>query len=188
MAKQPGSSNTHFCKPTDIAVASDGSFFVSDGYCNSRILKFSPQGQLLYQWGAFGRGPGQFRIPHSLKLDERTMRLYVADRENGRVEIFDPNDGSFKEAWSSTVRRAFALDFPTPTQGSEDYLFIVDGPSLGGRPKPVKVYVLDMNLHGNVVEQFGNLEQPHDLVVTHQGREVFVAEITLDTVIKYVKV
>jgi len=188
VAREPGSSNRHFCKPTDIAVASDGTFYVADGYCNGRILKFSPEGRLLQTWGSVGGGPGQFYIPHSLKLDERRGRLYVADRENGRVEIFDANHGTFLESWTSVVRRAFALDFPVPTGGSEDYLFVVDGPNLHGSPKPVYVHVLDMNNHGNKVEHFGNLKQPHDIVVTNKGKEVYVAEITLDTVIKYVKV
>ncbi len=66
-----GSYATHFNPPTEVAVAADGSFFVSDGYRNTRVMKFSPTGQLLFQWGTKGNGPGQFDLPHSVTLNDR---------------------------------------------------------------------------------------------------------------------
>ncbi|KAK6014706.1 NHL repeat protein [Ostertagia ostertagi] len=78
----PGSDGHHFCKPTDIAVAKNGYFFVADGYCNSRVLKFDPSGKLVDSFGAAGDevGPSEFAIPHSLALIEDMNLICVADR------------------------------------------------------------------------------------------------------------
>ena len=75
----PGSDEKHFCKPTDVAVSSSGIFFVSDGYCHKRIMKFDPNGRLLKVY------TGSFNIVHSLTLQEEKDALCVADRENSRV-------------------------------------------------------------------------------------------------------
>ncbi len=74
-----GSDSSHFNRPTKVAVAQDGSFFVSDGYRNTRVVKFSSAGTFLFQWGTAGNGPGQFSLPHSVSLDP-SGRLYVSDR------------------------------------------------------------------------------------------------------------
>ncbi|XP_050687178.1 peptidyl-alpha-hydroxyglycine alpha-amidating lyase 2-like isoform X4 [Eriocheir sinensis] len=83
----PGSDNTHFCKPTSVAVASSGDFFVADGYCNARVLRFAPDGVLKDKFGHPGRdgSPSSLYVPHGLALDESLDSLCVADRENRRV-------------------------------------------------------------------------------------------------------
>jgi peptidylamidoglycolate lyase len=83
-----GDDSSHFNQPTDVAVASDGSFYVSDGYGNSRILKFAANGKYLFQWGKKGNKEGEFDIPHGLSLDS-TGNVWVADRENKRIQQFD---------------------------------------------------------------------------------------------------
>ena len=80
-AKVLGNNKTHFNRPTDVAVANDGSFYVSDGYGNSRIVKFSSKGKYLYEWGKKGDKEGEFNIPHAIDLDSNG-NIYVADREN----------------------------------------------------------------------------------------------------------
>uniref|UniRef100_A0A914YWB6 peptidylamidoglycolate lyase n=1 Tax=Panagrolaimus superbus TaxID=310955 RepID=A0A914YWB6_9BILA len=95
----PGSDSQHFCKPAGVAVSKkDGSVFVADGYCNNRILHFSKSGKLIAEFGhastAAGRevsrlSLGAFQLPHDISLDEENERIYVADRENARVQIFD---------------------------------------------------------------------------------------------------
>ncbi|XP_041361694.1 peptidyl-glycine alpha-amidating monooxygenase A-like [Gigantopelta aegis] len=90
----PGSDDTHFCKPTDVAVISNGDFFVSDGYCNSRIIKFAPDGTILKQWGTkTGRlhtlTDSELNTPHSLALVEERDMICVADRENLRVQCYN---------------------------------------------------------------------------------------------------
>lgn len=96
-ARIPGTDSTHFNLPTDIAVADDGSFYVSDGYGNSRVLKFSPNGKYLFTWGSMGNKPGQFNLPHAIDLDVKG-NVYVADRENSRIQEFDSN-GEFINQW-----------------------------------------------------------------------------------------
>ena len=95
-----GMSADTFYLPTDVAVAPNGDIVVSDGYGNARIVRFSPQGKYLSQFGARGNGPGQFQLPHNLVIDA-TGRIYVADRENQRVEVFDAN-GKFLTEWDHT--------------------------------------------------------------------------------------
>jgi NHL repeat len=82
---------------TNVAVAPSGEMFVSDGYGNARVHRFSPDGELLASWGEPGSGPGQFNLPHSIAVD-RGGRVFVADRENSRIQIFT-SDGDFLESW-----------------------------------------------------------------------------------------
>lgn len=91
-----------FSRPTDAAVASTGEFYVSDGYGNSRVHKYSADGELLLSWGEPGNGPGQFAISHSVRLDAQD-RVWICDRENNRVQIFDSN-GNFLCAWDGLLR------------------------------------------------------------------------------------
>lgn len=95
---QPADCRNNFCSTTDIAFARDGHLFISDGYRNARILEYSADGKKLNEWGAAGTGPGQFRLPHSIQIDERNI-IYVADRENGRIQRFD-RGGKFLGEWS----------------------------------------------------------------------------------------
>jgi len=77
-----------FCGATDIAFAKSGHLFISDGYCNSRVIEYTPDGKKLKEWGEKGTGPGQFMNVHAISIAEDGT-LYVADRENGRVQWFD---------------------------------------------------------------------------------------------------
>ncbi|KAL3084630.1 hypothetical protein niasHT_034669 [Heterodera trifolii] len=92
----PGSDHSHFCKPAGVAVhSSDGTVFVADGYCNNRVVKLSADGKFVAQFGhsvtryAAQLRLGEFSLPHDISLDERRRRVFVADRENGRVQTFD---------------------------------------------------------------------------------------------------
>jgi len=87
-----------FNMPTGVAFASNGEFYVSDGYGNRRVHRFAPDGTLLRSWGEAGSGPGQFAIVHFIAIDDRD-RVYVADRENNRIQIFDPA-GEFLAEWT----------------------------------------------------------------------------------------
>jgi DNA-binding beta-propeller fold protein YncE len=87
-----------FNRPTDIAFAKNGDFYVSDGYGNSRVVKFSRDGKYLFAWGKRGTGPGEFNTPHSVAVDSKD-RVYVSDRENNRIQIFDAR-GKFLRQWT----------------------------------------------------------------------------------------
>lgn len=89
--------------PTDIAWLPDGTFFVSDGYGNSRVAKFDKNGKFLMTWREKGKRPGQFNLPHAIETD-RNRRVYVADRSNERIQIFDEN-GKYLDEWPN-IRHA----------------------------------------------------------------------------------
>jgi peptidylamidoglycolate lyase len=95
----PGNDRRHFNRPTDVAVAPDRSFYVSDGYENNRVLKFAADGTFLLEWGSKGTGPGQFDLPHGIAVDA-SGRVFVVDRENARVQVFD-RDGKYLAQWNT---------------------------------------------------------------------------------------
>lgn len=119
-AGQPGNDSTHFNQPNDVIVGPDGSIYVSDGHNaqgmisnqdmaegrangeTSRIMKFAPDGTFIKQWGEIGVRHGEFRTPHAMEFDNQG-RLWVADRGNHRIEIFD-QDGNYLESRYSFSR------------------------------------------------------------------------------------
>ena len=90
-----------FNLPTDIAFAPDGSMFMTDGYGNARVHKFSPDAKYQFSWGEPGTAPGQFNLPHGVWIDRRG-RVLVADRENDRVQVFDQK-GKLLSIWSTEL-------------------------------------------------------------------------------------
>ncbi|EDP64546.1 peptidylglycine alpha-amidating monooxygenase, putative [alpha proteobacterium BAL199] len=86
-----------FNSPTDVTVAPDGEIYVSDGYGNTRVHRFSASGEHLGSWGALGTRPGAFITPHAITIDHED-RVLVADRENNRVQVFD-RDGRVLAVW-----------------------------------------------------------------------------------------
>jgi DNA-binding beta-propeller fold protein YncE len=98
-----------FNRPTALAVAPDGTLYVTDGYGNCRVHHFTADGELIHSWGEPGIGPGEFHVPHSL-IVLPDGRVVVADRENDRIQVFDA-DGAFIEIWDAVQRPTdFALD------------------------------------------------------------------------------
>ena len=104
---------THFNQPTDIAIRDDGSFYVSDGYINSRVALFDRNGKWIREWGKKGAGHGEFSNPHGLSFVTGNTDVMVADRENSRLQLFD-RDGAFKREWKGvpdapTTGRVFSV-------------------------------------------------------------------------------
>jgi DNA-binding beta-propeller fold protein YncE len=102
-----GAGHDTFHEPNAVLIAPDGDIFVSDGHDfgaahNARVVKLDPSGKFILQWGGHGSGPGQFEMPHALAMDGQG-RLFVADRGNNRVQIFDQN-GKFIASWSQFSR------------------------------------------------------------------------------------
>jgi peptidylamidoglycolate lyase len=171
-----GDDGAHFNMPTDVAVASDGTFYVSDGYGNGRVLKYSPAGELLATWGRLGSAPGELFVPHGIALDP-DGNVHVADRGNARVQSFSP-DGELLGVWKSDeLGRPWAITF------SDDGLaFVVDG---GDQPPagPDRAHVLVVDRDGSVIASFasfgnqdGQLVRPHDIAVAADG-SVYVVEV-----------
>ena len=98
----PKHSGRPFNRCTHVAVAADGALYITDGYGNARVHKFSPEGTLLFSWGEPGTDPGQFNLPHAIGVD-RDGYLYVADRENHRIQVFDAK-GRFETQWNNLFR------------------------------------------------------------------------------------
>jgi peptidylamidoglycolate lyase len=98
---EAGCDETHFNKPTDMTILANGDVFVSDGYGNRRIVHLDSKGKFIKAWGEEGTGPGQFALPHSIAADSRG-RIYVADRDNARVQIFN-TDGKLLDMWDELM-------------------------------------------------------------------------------------
>jgi DNA-binding beta-propeller fold protein YncE len=96
-----------FRQPTDVAWDSKGNTYITDGYINSRVAKYDANGDWVKSWGERGTGPGQFRLPHAIAVDNQD-RIYVGDRSNRRIQVFDA-DGKFL--------RMFTIDVP-PAPGT----------------------------------------------------------------------
>ena len=129
---------TPFNLPTDLAVGPDGELFVSDGYGNARIHKYSPDGELIKSWGTPGDGPGEFDLPHCVRVDPRN-RLMVADRSNNRIQFFTL-DGEYIDEWG---------DFRQP-----DTIFIDDEETVYVAELDQRVTIL--TLDGEIIAQWGS--------------------------------
>ena len=114
-----GDDDKHFARPTDIAWLPDGTFFISDGYVNTRVVKFDKNGKYMMTWGTRGKGPGQFNLPHAIDIDSR-RRVYVADRSNSRIQIFDEN-GRYLDEWNN-IRSPYHIMIT-----ADDHLWVADG-------------------------------------------------------------
>ena len=90
--KVAGNDRTHLGGPTDIAFLPSGDFFVTDGYKNGRVVRFSKDGQYVSEFGKRGSGPGEFNTVHAIAIDAQG-RLFVADRENRRIQVFNQSGG-----------------------------------------------------------------------------------------------
>ncbi|CAH1711919.1 unnamed protein product [Chironomus riparius] len=180
---KPSMTSKTFCKPTSVVQLENGDFFVADGYCNARIIKFNFKGEKILEWGRnsfsgeISNGPeppNNFAIPHALTLVPSKELLCVADRENGRIQCFYWSDGKFYSQYHSKIvgDRVFSVDY------ANDSLFVVNGPE-DVRNRDVAGYIFDMN-SGEVSGKFGTFLDPHDIAVTPDGREIYVGDLSPD--------
>jgi peptidylamidoglycolate lyase len=182
----PGSDATHFNLPTDVAVLADGSFYVSDGYKNTRVMKFTASGRFEFEWGTKGKGPGEFHLPHGVAVDARG-RVIVCDRENERLQVFDAK-GAFLHEWKGPqLGKPYGID-----TGPDGHLFVIDGgsPSL---QRELRGKAVELDSTGQVLDTFGSygkaagqFQLGHDIAVGPDGA-VYVAEGTGARVQKFVR-
>ena len=169
-----------FNRPTHAAVSPNtGNIYVSDGYGNSRVHKFTPDGRLLLSWGEPGIDAGQFIRPHNLAVDDED-RVYVADRECHRVQVFD-GDGNFITMWNNIHRP----DGMTLAPDGNIYIGelngmggVDDAPGLGHR---VSILSREGELLGRIGdaeegEEAGKFVAPHGIAVDSHG-DIYVGEV-----------
>ncbi len=184
-AKIPGNDSLHFNRPTDVAVASDGSFYVADGYRNSRVIKFSSSGKYLFEWGKKGNKPGEFNIPHAIDLDAKG-NVYVADRQNNRIQEFDARGKFLKEWKEKSFANLYSLTIDKRNQHllAVDYLIIMDTIIKGSN-------IMEFDSTGNLLSKFGRsgfydgpLCRYHDIAVDNEGN-IYVGDILGNRVQKF---
>ena len=162
---KPGSGRDQFNKPTDVAFGPNGEVFVTDGYGNSRVVKFDHDGKFVSTWGTRGAQPGEFHLPHSIVVDSM-QRVLVGDRENDRIQVFDLN-GRQLDIWNGFAPYGIAIDWA-------QRVFVADGRAnqilrLDGRGQ----VVLRLGTKGHAAGQF---ELPHMLAIDRDG-SLYVAEV-----------
>ena len=172
-----------FNRVTNLALASDGAMFIADGYGNARVHKFSPTGEYLFSWGQPGTGPGEFRLPHAIALDEDD-RVYVADRENSRVQLFKP-DGEYIDEWTHVTRPDdLFIDRAGIMHVAELGEIAGQSPDTEILPHTPHASVCLMDLDGELITRFGgkdpvlpgNFFAPHGIWADSYG-DLYVAEV-----------
>jgi peptidylamidoglycolate lyase len=179
-----GEDGQHFNRPSDVAIAHDGSIFVSDGYGNNRVAKFTAAGRFLTTWGSKGARPGEFNLPHAIAIDDRD-RVFVNDRGNSRIECFD-REGRFLFEWKGPP-------FVNPQDvkvGPSGRTYVVQS---GDEPPPDEAGVLVLSSDGSVVERvgrFGNYDgqfvDPHWIAIG-PDEEIYVADFEGKRVQKFIR-
>ena len=169
---------THFNEPTDVAVTPNGTVYVADGHKNQRVVKFSKDGKFLLEWGGKGEAPGEFAEPHGLGLDAEG-RVYVADRQASRIQVFDEN-GKFLHQWKSEdLGRPWGLEI-----GPDGFLYVADGGDFKEKP-PERNRALKLDLRGNILAKWGSFGKydgqfywAHDVAVSKTGA-VYVSDVNV---------
>jgi DNA-binding beta-propeller fold protein YncE len=158
-----------FNRPTGVALNAAGEIYIADGYGNARVHKFTPDGKLLFSWGEPGGEPGQFRLPHNIWID-RQERVWIADRENSRIQIFDAQ-GKFLNQWYDVFR---------PTD-----IFIDDEEIVYVSELCLRVSIF--NIDGKVIARWTNegkdkesalFHAPHAIAVDSRG-DLYVGEVSM---------
>ena len=182
-----GEPGMPFSSPTRAVESSGGDIYVSDGYGQNRCHKFTPDGELVFSWGegdnvywqedvdnkvtgTAGTGPGQFNLPHDIAVDRNDLS-YVADRENLRCQVFDP-EGNYITEWNN-------IKLPMDAVIVDDVMYIAEGGVAAGAEG-----VLIMKLNGEVIGRWGEIGDrpgqwrgaPHGIWVDCFG-DLYVAEV-----------
>ncbi|RKU19479.1 hypothetical protein C6500_11045 [Candidatus Poribacteria bacterium] len=167
----PAAEGEPFNKPTDLAVGPDGELYITDGYGNARVHKYSPEGELIKSWGQPGTGPSEFDLPHCVRVDPRN-RLMVADRENNRIQFFTL-DGEYIEEWGDLAHP------DTIYIDEEELVYIAE----------LDQRITIMTLDGEIVSQWGSergssvpgefMACPHGIWLDSHG-DMYVGEVQAD--------
>jgi hypothetical protein len=177
-----------FNRPTKVAVAPNGELYVSDGYGNARVHRFSPKGDLIQSWGEPGIEPGQLNLPHSVWV-HTDGRVFICDRENDRIQIFSP-DGELLTIWDDDLIRPADVFIDAQNRVFVGELGVREGAQFlfgisiaSDQPSPARLSILDID--GNLLARWGGEDRcapgsfgaPHGLWADSQGG-LYVGEVT----------
>jgi streptogramin lyase len=151
---------------TDVAFASDGHLFIADGYGNSRVVEYTPDGTYVGEWGKGGNGPGEFRIVHGIAVDHDDV-VYVADRENGRIQVFT-RTGKIIDVWKG-VGKVYSVAV------TQDSVWASTHPSNQSRGD-FSGWLLKLAKRSGGVEGHLPVPETHSFSVTKQGSIVTSVE------------
>jgi DNA-binding beta-propeller fold protein YncE len=176
-AAKQGTDDTPYAfnRPAGVAFDSQGNVYIADGYLNTRVAKYRPNGDYITHWGGKGDAPGQFNLVHGLTIDDRD-RVYVADRGNKRVQVFN-KDGKFLAKWDG---------LGTPWNLTYDYrekvIWMCDGDL--GRVQKLSLDGKVLGGFGSEGEAPGQLRQVHSLAVDAEGA-IYTAETVNQRIQKF---
>jgi sugar lactone lactonase YvrE len=170
-----------FCRPTDVAWDPQGNIFVSDGYCNNRVVKYDKNGRFLAQAGSerAGREPGQFNLPHGLQVDGKG-NVWVADRTNNRYQVLDNNLKPIKTYDNLGVGWTVCI-----SSGPHQYVFASNSNPNGNAPgtweTTGEIYKLELDgtilgRFGHASKEFGGFQVVH-MMDCRNPNEIIVGEI-----------
>jgi DNA-binding beta-propeller fold protein YncE len=177
---KPGNDSAEdgFNRPTNVAFRANGNVYVSDGYVNSRIVELNPAGEFVKKWGTKGTGDGQFNLVHDVTVDGQG-RVYVADRTNERVQVFDA-DGKYLSQWSG-IGAPWGLYY----SAKEQAIWMCDGKYNR---------IVKLNLEGQILGALsswgktpGKVDFAHSIAVDPADGSIYVAEIKNWRVQKWTK-
>jgi DNA-binding beta-propeller fold protein YncE len=179
----PFMSGDPFNRCTHVAIdPRNGDFYVSDGYGNARVHKYTADGKLLFSWGESGTDPGEFNIAHNIATDKDGW-VYVADRENHRVQVFDPN-GKFETQWVNMARPCGLYLDQSSGLAYIGELGAAIGPNAEGRKLGPRVSIY--NTQGQLQARLGNEGEgespgrfiaPHGICIDSRG-DIYVGEVS----------
>ena len=179
---KPGEDSSHFCQPADIVVTSEGDIYVADGYCNQRVMVFDKNGVFKMQISIElqPKITPPFHLPHSISLNEKNKIIYVADRPQKTIFMFNL-DGTFLKG--ITLKESNYPLFSVDYNPSIDRLFCINGNIMGLQTSQnSKVFVLNTQDHSivsswDIPHSNSPDSMPHSVAVNNKGDEVFVVSI-----------
>ena len=179
----PFMSGEPFNRCTHVALdPRSGDFYVSDGYCNARVHKYSPDGKLLFSWGESGTEPGEFNIVHNIATDSAGW-VYVADRENHRIQVFDAN-GKFETQWVNMARPCGLYIDQASDIAYVGELGVAIGSNAQANGVGPRISLYDTK--GNVLARLGNKPEgeapgqfiaPHGICIDSRG-DIYLGEVS----------
>ncbi|MFT4747873.1 MAG: peptidylamidoglycolate lyase [Congregibacter sp.] len=177
-----GTDQNHFARPSDLGFTKNGGVYVSDGYINTRVITYTPSGTFDFQWGTPGSQPGNFDLPHGIAVNND--KVYVADRGNARLQIFDHNGVYITEWKNEQIGRPYGV-----AVNQNEEVFIIDG---GDQPSNTRSRVIVLNSNGDVIESFNaainsdDSNLGHDIAIGNDGA-VYVVDAWARSVRKFTK-